>query len=404
MGQCTKVAKHDEAFYSSIRRKVHDFFRRSEYPTLNKLTKAITEDKDFPNFPRSTMYNLLCDMNYFTFEKQKRNSVILDRSDIAECRRNYLRKIRAFRAEGREIIFLDELWVNAEPHQVIGDDVADEVDPKTPGSKGGRLILLHAGRDAGFVRNCLCLHVFDSRKASNQSDGGVDGQFFEGWFTDSLLANINPRSVIVLDNAAAHCVRNDALPTMSWTKERIREWLTGRSLEWEEDMIKKELIDVAESARSECDGYRIDAIATSAGHEILRLPPYHCELNPFTRVWDLVRDEVAAAGGATVKVEKMTSLARNAVGKVTPDAWKEYVCQVNQAEEDMWNLDRLMDDLMDKWTGELSESSSSSDEDDDSDADVKCEPSSDNEYDDIMAGQVLETAMTVDPNYLVTTS
>ncbi|KAG0413387.1 hypothetical protein HPB47_009471 [Ixodes persulcatus] len=49
------------------------------------------------------------------FEKQKRNrnSFLIEREDIVEWRRRYLRAIGKHRAQNRKIYFQDETWVNA---------------------------------------------------------------------------------------------------------------------------------------------------------------------------------------------------------------------------------------------------------------------------------------------------
>ena len=35
--------------------------------------------------------------------------------------------------------------------------------------------------------------------------------------------------------------------------------------------------------------YVIDEIAKAAGHKVVRLPPYHCELNPIEMAWAQVK-------------------------------------------------------------------------------------------------------------------
>ena len=31
--------------------------------------------------------------------------------------------------------------------------------------------------------------------------------------------------------------------------------------------------------------YAVDEMAKASGHEVVRLPPYHCELNPIELAW-----------------------------------------------------------------------------------------------------------------------
>uniref|UniRef100_A0A2S2Q7H4 Tc1-like transposase DDE domain-containing protein n=1 Tax=Sipha flava TaxID=143950 RepID=A0A2S2Q7H4_9HEMI len=39
--------------------------------------------------------------------------------------------------------------------------------------------------------------------------------------------------------------------------------------------------------------YELDEIACSMGHEVIRLPPYHCQYNPIELIWAQVKSEVA---------------------------------------------------------------------------------------------------------------
>jgi transposase len=39
--------------------------------------------------------------------------------------------------------------------------------------------------------------------------------------------------------------------------------------------------------------YKLDAVALKMGHEVVRLPPYHCQYNPIELIWAQVKGEVA---------------------------------------------------------------------------------------------------------------
>ena len=39
--------------------------------------------------------------------------------------------------------------------------------------------------------------------------------------------------------------------------------------------------------------YRVDELAREKGHEVIRLPPYHCDLNPIEKVWAYEKGYVA---------------------------------------------------------------------------------------------------------------
>lgn len=102
----------DDFDKNAIRRKVHQFFFRNEIPTVDSVLREVNADNDLPKFKRTTFYKLLKKLN-FKFEKRGRKSLLIDRDEITIWRRDYLKKIRAFRRENKKIYYLDETWVNA---------------------------------------------------------------------------------------------------------------------------------------------------------------------------------------------------------------------------------------------------------------------------------------------------
>lgn len=97
---------------SAIRRKIHSFYLKNELPTVDKVLRVVNDDTDLPNFSRSTFQRVLKLMN-FKYVSRKRNSFLIERTDIVLWRRDYLRRIRQYRRENRKIYYLDETWVNA---------------------------------------------------------------------------------------------------------------------------------------------------------------------------------------------------------------------------------------------------------------------------------------------------
>ena len=89
-----------------------------------------------------------------------------------------------------------------------------------------------------------------------------------------------------MDNAPYHSVKSGRIPNMSWKKNEIICWMDEKGVPYRDDMVKEELIHVVKSKNieSQYDRYVIDNMAKVAGHKILRLPPYHCVLNPIELV------------------------------------------------------------------------------------------------------------------------
>ena len=70
-------------------------------------------------------------------------------------------------------------------------------------------------------------------------------------------------------------------PKQAWTKGRLADWLKAKNIEFDPKSKKDAIWQLArETSNLEPPKYRVDDMIKDAGHIVLRLPPYHCELNP----------------------------------------------------------------------------------------------------------------------------
>ena len=155
---------------------------------------------------------------------------------------------------------------------------------RKPSGKASRLIILHAGSENGWINGADL--VFQSKKATGDYHDEVTSEHFEEWFHDSLMPNIPANSLIVMDNAPYHSRRLEPVPTMSSRKQMMQDWLTAREIEFPENALKRELYTLIKMSNftPKC---AVDEMAKAAGHEVVHLPPYHCELNPIELAWSM---------------------------------------------------------------------------------------------------------------------
>ena len=273
-----------------LRNKIHrEFFMNNIPPTLRKVHEAIKNDPILPNITITGLHRVLLRIG-FIYRSRKRNSVLMERPDITEWRHRFLRAIRKHRRDGRTIVYSDETWVNAGHvrNKTWQDSTIKtyrqsfleglSTGLKQPSGKGERLIITHAGTpDGGFIPNAEL--IFRAKKQDGDYHGEMNSELYEHWFTTKLIPNIPPNSIIVLDNAPYHTAKVELLPRKGWKKQNIRDWLTSKNIAWDGDMIIAELLKLVEPHRKKYDARRLDKIANEAGHTILWLPPYHCELN-----------------------------------------------------------------------------------------------------------------------------
>ncbi|XP_054713787.1 uncharacterized protein LOC129223211 [Uloborus diversus] len=174
----------------------------------------------------------------------------------------------------------------------------------------------------------------------------MNGDYYEQWFKNKLLPNLDPNSIIVIDNASYHSVFVENIPNTSTKKDDIRRWLTSKNIAWNSDMLKAELLNLVQNVRSKYEEYRVDRIATLHGHTVLRLPPYHCELNPIENIWSVVKGKVAAEN-RTFKENEVEELTKKAIDNVSDETWKNCVGHIIKEEQLMWELDGMCDTAVD---------------------------------------------------------
>ena len=68
------------------------------------------------------------------------------------------------------------------------------------------------------------------------------------------------------------------MPTMSSTKQQMKDWLTSKAIEFPDYAMKGELLQLI-VANCPTPNYAVDEMAKASGYEVVRLRPYHCELN-----------------------------------------------------------------------------------------------------------------------------
>lgn len=355
----------------AIRRKVHTFFFRNEPPTIQKVLALVNEDKSIPPMSSSTLGKVLREMK-IRYKKRQRKSYLTERDDIINWRRRYLRQIRQYRQQNKPIFYLDETWLNeGHTRQRVWQDesITDRRQAfmegwstglKNPSGKGRRLIITHVGGETGFVEDGLL--VFESKKTGDYHEE-MNASVFEDWF-GKILKKLPRSSVIVMDNASYHSRKLERLPTSSWRKADIQNWLKSKCIPYETDMVKNELLEHCVKPRREVyDKYVCDEMAKGYGMTVLRLPPYHCELNPIELVWGQVKNEVGCKN-TTFKLQDVKRLLIEALGNVTPSAWQNCIRHIFKEEDKMWELDNHIEITVEPLIISLADSDSGSSESD----------------------------------------
>lgn len=321
------------------------FFFKNEIPTLKKIKREINNDTSLPKISLRVLKRTLKEMS-FRYLKRNRKSLLIEKNEIVLWRRKYLEKIREFREKEKKLYYTDETWLN-EGHTVgkVWQDLNIKSSRqafmegfsqglRNPSGKGRRLIITHIGSVSGFLDGGL--NVFESRKTGDYHED-MNADVFERWFS-SILNLVEPDSVIVMDNAPYHSRRQEKIPTSASKKAEICQWLLSKNIEFDETMLKMQLLDLVRVNKQKYIKYATDEMAREKNITVLRLPPYHCELNPIELVWAQIKSEVARKN-KTFKLADVKILLNEAISNVTANDWKKCVVHVKKDEQRMWDLD-----------------------------------------------------------------
>ncbi|KAH7940891.1 hypothetical protein HPB49_007601 [Dermacentor silvarum] len=184
--------------------------------------------------------------------------------------------------------------------------------------------------------------VFCAKKGAGDYHTEMDAASFQKWFVEQLLPNIKPHSVTVMDNSSYHSAQVEKVLSLSSRKVNIERWLKSKSIPFSDDQLKSELLQLVKQNKHMFLAYQIDTLASTAGHEVVRLPPYYCELNPIELMWSQVKGYVASTNTA-FKVDSAEKLLLEAIAGVTPQNWFRDCTCVIRLEDEAWKRDGIID-------------------------------------------------------------
>lgn len=345
----------DDFDRKAILRKVHDFYRRKEFPTLDKLLIVVKQDLNFCG-GRTSLWRVLKSMG-FKFKKQDGRKFLVERPEIVFQRHQYLRKLKKIRKAKppSNIIYLDETWINtSHSNSKCWVDSKGVGGFPTPLGKGKRLIIVHAGSSEGFVKEAKLSFVAKSDTGDYHNE--MNSKHFEEWMLNKVFPNIPPNSVIIMDNASYHSVKSEKIPTSNSLKSEMQEWLNKNNISYSKSLKKPELYNIIKMYKPRNIKYRIDNLAKQHGHEILRLPPYHCDLNPEELIWANIKKYVANHN-KNFNMTTIQQLFDDALNQISQDDWKSAIRHVEDIEKSYWKNDNICDIEIDQILIKLGEQS-----------------------------------------------
>ena len=169
------------------------------------------------------------------------------------------------------------------------------------------------------VRIDGCDLVFLAKSKDGDHHQEMNSVVFLEWFENQLMPALKNPSLVVLDNASYHNVKTEdtVCPNFSQKKAVLQNYLTQHNIPFSATDTKKVLYEKIKQKKTPVV-YKTDKIANLHGHEVLRTPVRHCELNPIELIWAQVKG-VMAKNITSFRLKDAKELTYAVFGKNTKD-------------------------------------------------------------------------------------
>ncbi|XP_072940847.1 uncharacterized protein [Epargyreus clarus] len=362
----TNINSFDE---SAIKRCVHNFHNtEKKLPTVGSLLRKLQDEFNFQGSPTS-LRRILKRLGFQWKKTADNRKIVIEQSNIRLKRIEFLLQIARYRGEGRPIIYTDESYVES-------PQLGPKEGIKKKKSKGQRVIIVHAGSRAGFVPNALLL--FKAGTKSGDYQDKMNFQNYEKWLKTQLIPNLPPRSVVVVDNASYHNKKEDHCPASNGLKSDMQAWLREKGISFSPEMLKPQLYKLILLNKEKNIKFNMDHMLEEYGHTVLRLPPYHSDLNPIEMAWLAIKGYVANKN-INWNINKVMDLIREKCDMMGEPEWMELCAKVESIEDEYRTSDHVIDALTDEIIIRVSENESESEteeETESSEDDSEVEPCS----------------------------
>jgi hypothetical protein len=311
-----------------VQRIIWQYNLKNEYFTLNKLLADVRESLEYTGSRSSVLYKTIKNMGY-KFNYVNGRKILCEQNHVAR-KIKFLRDFLNIKQNSNErtFVYLDETWIfqngSAVRRWIHEKDIKS--NPSKIHSEGKRFIVLHAGSRFGFLDGCSLLLDSNNDKDYHRT---MNGEIFKNWVILQLitaLSQLQDKCVVVMDNAPYHSVQLDKPPTFSSKKAEMQEWLEKRGTKIQGKITKKilwEHIKLKISANQK--RYEIDTLLQEHGHEVLRLPPYHCQYNPIEMAWGFCKTYYNKhINSRPSSKDKVKNLWVEALAKCTSGMWQNF--------------------------------------------------------------------------------
>lgn len=336
-----KTEDLSENIKMEVRNVIYDLYRSKTNVTLPVLKENL-KIRGVLEIGLESLSKLIKKLG-FRYKKDCNRRFLCEQPQIVSQRVQFLKKYTEnYKSKFRKVVFLDETWIfsNGSGSKSWQDDSVKSVKRKKGCGTGKRFIILHAGSVTGYVPGASL--IFSSTSKSSDYHDNMNCEMFEKWLKAQLIPNLDDPSLIVLDNASYHSRILNKQPSSSWRKSDIYEWLEKHNQNPLPNMLKSELLSMAKSLKSP-KIYAVDEILREYGHEVLRLPPYHCQFNAIELIWAGAKSFYEKHVGDGLKSSQVEIVWQDSLDHITQEYWKKSVEHTEKLIRDWWDREQVLD-------------------------------------------------------------
>lgn len=332
--------KQNAAIFSTIRQTIYKMYAAKDHITIKTLRlRLIAEYGEDFSYSESTLNRWLLKIG-FTWKKSNNRRFLMEKPDVQMKRTKFLSNFMANLNSDVPLnpVYLDETWTfsKGSHRNTWQDNTLNTCSSKT--GDGYRYIVVNAGNQHGFVKNSNL--IFKANKKTGDYHENMNRENFEKWFKCALLPNLTSPQLICMDNASYHSALENPVPTKSWTKAKLLNWLSSKGVQCLHSLLKHEVWSIAKTILPEKE-YHLDKYVLSMGHKILRLPPYHCHYSPIEMVWSQCKrwydHEILKTNGTE---EEVIRIWNKALEQVTQEQWQHYVEHCEKIIKNDWEIEK----------------------------------------------------------------
>lgn len=262
---------------------------------------VVKEDLGF-NGSREHLRKILLSLGFKYKKCHLEKTTLMERLSIAAKRETYLETIMTNRflpkELRRDVIYIGESYIHQSYNLKKCWQSVNISGVNESVSEGKRYIIMLAGGENGFVSNALSIF-----NGTNKNEGNtvMNKKNFTKWVEEKLIPNLPNASIVVLDDAPYSLVLNKT-PSSSSKISDIKMWLSQNNIPYDDKLRKPQLLMLVKRYKPE-PIYQIDAILGEHGHTVVRLPPYHCDLNPIELIWGIAKRKIASLNVGSIEIK-----------------------------------------------------------------------------------------------------